>query len=80
MHNAFTVLKPHIPAAEKATKGTVLLATVRGDVHDIGKSIVAVLVENHGYRVVDLGKNVSTIEIINQAEAVKEIEKILSEN
>ena len=71
MHTAFTVLKPHIPAAEKATKGTVLLATVRGDVHDIGKNIVAVLVENHGYRVIDLGKNVSTIEIINQAEAVK---------
>jgi 5-methyltetrahydrofolate--homocysteine methyltransferase len=71
MRTAFIALKAHIPAAAEKSKGTILLATVRGDVHDIGKNLVAALVENHGYRVVDLGKNVSAIEIINRAEAEK---------
>ena len=42
-----------------AAKATVVLSTVKGDVHDIGKNIVKVLLENYGYRVVDLGKDVS---------------------
>ena len=71
MHTAFAELKPHLPAGESASKGTVILATVRGDVHDIGKNIVAALVENNGYKVIDMGKNVSPIELINKAEAVK---------
>jgi len=71
MHAAFAELRPHIPAAQGEPKGTILLATVRGDVHDIGKNIVATLVENHGYNVVDMGKNVTAIEIINKAEVVK---------
>ncbi len=67
MHSAFAALKPHIPAAEKAHKATLILATVRGDVHDIGKNIVRTLLENHGYRVIDLGKNVSVEEIVRRA-------------
>ena len=39
------------------SKGTIVLATVKGDVHDIGKNIVKVVLENYGYRVLDLGKN-----------------------
>lgn len=39
------------------TKGTIVMATVKGDVHDIGKNIVKVVLENYGYRVLDLGKN-----------------------
>ncbi len=54
---AFDVLKEHMPT-EHAEKGTVVLATVRGDIHDIGKNIVKMLLENYGYRVVDLGKDV----------------------
>ena len=54
---AFTVLQEHMPT-EQAEKGTVVLATVRGDIHDIGKNIVKMLLENYGYRVVDLGKDV----------------------
>ena len=42
-----------------ASKGKVVLATVKGDVHDIGKNIVKVLLENYGYQVIDLGKDVS---------------------
>ncbi len=54
----FDVLKEHM-GAESAQKGTVILATVRGDIHDIGKNIVKMLLENYGYRVVDLGKDVA---------------------
>lgn len=46
-------------ASGKSTdKGTILLATVKGDVHDIGKNIVKVVLENYGYNIIDLGKNV----------------------
>ena len=41
-----------------AKKGTVVIATVKGDIHDIGKNIVKVLLENYGYDVIDLGKDV----------------------
>ena len=55
---AFDVLTEHM-GAESTDKGTVILATVRGDIHDIGKNIVKMLLENYGYRVVDLGKDVA---------------------
>ena len=45
-------------------KGTIVLATVHGDVHDIGKNIVKVVLENYGYRIVDLGKNVPKEEVV----------------
>ncbi len=41
------------------SKGTLVIGTVKGDVHDIGKNMVGVMVKNHGYKVIDLGKNVS---------------------
>ena len=64
MHAAFATLKPHLLAAGSVSKGTVVLATVKGDVHDIGKNIVATLVENNGYDVIDLGKNIGTNQVI----------------
>lgn len=48
-------------------KGTVLLATVKGDIHDIGKNIVKVLLENYGYQVLDLGKDVPPEQIAETA-------------
>jgi 5-methyltetrahydrofolate--homocysteine methyltransferase len=47
--------------------GTVLLATVEGDIHDIGKNIIALILKNHGYEVIDLGKDVSAGRIIAAA-------------
>lgn len=47
--------------------GTVLLATVEGDIHDIGKNIIALILKNHGYEVIDLGKDVSAGRIITEA-------------
>ena len=43
--------------ADSATKGTVIMATVKGDVHDIGKNLVGIIIGNNGYNVIDLGIN-----------------------
>jgi len=50
--------------ASRRQRGTVLLATVEGDIHDIGKNIVALMMKNHGYTVIDLGKDVPAQAII----------------
>ena len=56
---AFDLLEHHLGEADSMQKATLVIGTVKGDIHDIGKNMVAVMVKNHGYRVVDLGKNVS---------------------
>lgn len=56
---AFAVLREHMAKTQSAEqRGPVILATVQGDIHDIGKNIVKVLLENYGYRVLDLGRDV----------------------
>ena len=50
-------------SGESMEKGTVILATVEGDLHDLGKNVVATMLRSHGYRVVDLGKNVPYVDI-----------------
>lgn len=64
---AFTVLKEAMPDTQQEKKGTILLATVKGDIHDIGKNIVKVLLENYGYDVLDLGKDVPPERIVQAA-------------
>jgi len=64
MQKAFCVLRPLLPRDGQARKGKILLATVKGDVHDIGKNILGAILENHGYQVVDLGKNVGREELL----------------
>ncbi len=61
MKKAMEHLEPRLRAARAGgkRKGPILLATVQGDIHDIGKSIVALMLRNHGFQVVDLGKDVS---------------------
>lgn len=49
------------------SKGNIVLATVKGDIHDIGKNIVKVLLENYGYRVIDLGKDVDYQKVVDAA-------------
>ena len=57
---AFEVIRKHMVMSNNApvSKGKIVIATVKGDVHDIGKNIVKVLLENYGYEVIDLGKDV----------------------
>lgn len=69
VQSSFDIIKENIKVngAKDITKGKVLLATVKGDIHDIGKNIVKVMLESYGFEVVDLGKDVSKEEVINTA-------------
>ena len=55
---AFDLLQEAMPASDKPSQGTVLVATVEGDIHDIGKNIAKCILENYGYKVIDLGRDV----------------------
>lgn len=68
---AFNVLKEQMAytGGKNISKGTIVMATVKGDVHDIGKNIVKTVLENYGYQIIDLGRNVNIEEIVK---AVKE--------
>jgi 5-methyltetrahydrofolate--homocysteine methyltransferase len=65
---SFGVLRAAMPSDSKKSKGVIVIATVKGDVHDIGKNIVRVLLENYGYEVIDLGKDVPPEKIADAAE------------
>jgi len=67
MRAAFITIKQILPAHTIISLGTVVLATVKGDIHDLGKNIVAALLENSGFTVIDLGKDVSTETIVQAA-------------
>src|SRR5664280_2140939 len=67
MKKALDYLAPHLKKAATGNKGKILIATVKGDIHDIGKNIVALLLRNYGYNVIDLGKDVSAEDIIKKA-------------
>jgi 5-methyltetrahydrofolate--homocysteine methyltransferase len=67
MKRAVAQLEQYLDKLEGYTKGTVVLATVFGDVHDIGKSLVNTILTNNGYSVVDLGKQVPISTILDAA-------------
>ncbi len=67
MRAAVAHLEPHLPRQTDATKGTLILATVFGDVHDIGKNLVKTILVNNGYTVYDLGKQVPVSTIVDKA-------------
>ena len=64
MKFAVAHLEPHMERTDAATRGRVLLATVKGDVHDIGKNLVEIILSNNGYRVINLGIKVAAQELI----------------
>lgn len=67
MRAAFLKIKEILPMQNTQNKGTVVIATVKGDVHDLGKNIVAALLENNGFKLIDLGKDVDTETIVRSA-------------
>lgn len=71
MKAGLEVLRPIMTANQEPPKGTVLMATVQGDLHDIGKNLVCMMLEGAGFEIVDLGVNTDPKDIIKQAEAVK---------
>ena len=64
MKAAVSYLEPHMEKSETSGKGTIVLATVKGDVHDIGKNLVDIILSNNGYRVINLGIKVPPEELI----------------
>ncbi|MEU4211162.1 methionine synthase [Streptomyces sp. NPDC026206] len=68
MKNAVAYLEPHMEKSDAEGKGTIVLATVRGDVHDIGKNLVDIILSNNGYNVVNLGIKQPVSAILEAAE------------
>ena len=68
MKAAVSHLEPHMERIEGQQKGTIVLATVKGDVHDIGKNLVDIILTNNGYKVVNLGIKQTSTNILSAAE------------
>ncbi len=64
---AFGIIKEKMPADKTQSKARIILATVKGDIHDIGKNILKLILENYGYEVIDLGKDVEPCRIVSAA-------------
>ena len=69
MKTAVSLLEPFMEKSESNDRGSILLATVKGDVHDIGKNLVDIILTNNGYRVVNIGIKQTINQIIDAAEA-----------
>ena len=68
MKNASEILEPLLLRnVENENQPVVVIATVEGDIHDIGKNLVALMMKNHGFRVIDLGKDIPKEKIIQAA-------------
>ena len=67
MKSAVAYLEPHMEKSDEGGRGTMLLATVKGDVHDIGKNLVDIILSNNGYRVVNIGIKQTINQIIDAA-------------
>ncbi|MCK9239925.1 homocysteine S-methyltransferase family protein [Desulfocurvus sp.] len=68
MQTAFSHLRPLLEAAGGAPRAKIVMATVEGDIHDIGKNIVILMLRNNGFEVIDLGKDVPAERIVETAE------------
>ncbi|MGH3321014.1 MAG: methionine synthase [Streptosporangiaceae bacterium] len=68
MKTAVAYLEPHMEKADDGGKGTIVLATVKGDVHDIGKNLVDIIMSNNGYTVVNLGIKQPVTSILDAAD------------
>lgn len=68
MKKAMAYLEPHLRnESVRLERGLILMTTVEGDIHDIGKNIVALMLRNHGFHVIDLGKDISAEKILDAA-------------
>ena len=67
MKSAMEVLRPHLAKSEGISQGKVIMATIEGDVHDIGKNLVSMMLEGSGFEVMDLGVDVPIVKIIEVA-------------
>ena len=68
--SAIKVLEPHFAAEGIANKAKILIGTVKGDIHDIGKNIAIALLKVNGFDVIDLGRNVPPATFIDEAQKI----------
>jgi len=71
MKNGLSILKPLLVGDQAEFRGTVIIATVKGDLHDIGKNLVAMMLEGAGFKVVDLGTDLDVGELISRVKEIK---------
>ena len=69
MQLGLEILKPHLAGDALMEKGTVIIGTVKGDLHDIGKNLVSMMVEGAGFNVIDLGVDVDIDKFVSEAQA-----------
>jgi 5-methyltetrahydrofolate--homocysteine methyltransferase len=70
MKAGLEVVKPHLAGGESQSRGTIIMATVKGDLHDIGKNLVSMMLEGAGFKVMDLGVDLSVDKLIEQVKAL----------
>lgn len=68
MQGGLEVLKPHLVSSNFQAKGIIIAGTVKGDLHDIGKNLVCMLLQGAGYEVIDLGTDVSAAHFVETAQ------------
>jgi corrinoid protein of di/trimethylamine methyltransferase len=71
MKAGLEVVKPQLAGSESQYRGTVIMATVKGDLHDIGKNLVSMMLEGAGFKVIDLGVDLSVDKLVDQVKALK---------
>jgi 5-methyltetrahydrofolate--homocysteine methyltransferase len=71
MQTGMAILKPHLQQADRKSSGKVLIGTVKGDLHDIGKNLVSLMLEGAGYEIIDLGVDVPAEEFVKKATELK---------
>ena len=71
MDAAFAILSPHLQTGGLAARGRIVIGTIYGDTHDIGKNIVALMLRGAGYAVLDLGKDVPAEQFVDEAMAFR---------
>lgn len=71
MKNGLDVVKPLLAADQRQSRGTVIMATVKGDLHDIGKNLVSMMLEGAGFQVIDLGVDLSVEKLLEKVKEIK---------
>ncbi len=71
MKSGLEIVKPLLPADQSEPAGTIIMATVKGDLHDIGKNLVTMMLEGAGFKVIDLGVDLSVEKLVEQVKAIR---------
>jgi len=71
MQKGLAVIKPLLKGEDSKAKGTVVIGTVKGDLHDIGKNLVSMMLEGAGFQVVDLGVNLGVEQLVDKVTEIK---------